>query len=150
MTEPTEPDPMAEPGYTLTPESTEAIAATVIEQETIPPKIPDFDDIEGQTKAVGGALSSALLTATDTPVHALQSVVGDLAHQLVALGIRQTDCIDPEALHAPAWVTDGMAQQSVKIPAQQVHTVADPASERVATAPEPPKGKSKMSKAVPL
>lgn len=123
----------------LTPESAKAIADQVIEQEVVPKKIPAFDDIEGQTAALGGALASALLTATEMPLHMLQPVIGDLAHQLVALGIRQTDCIDPSALHAPAWITDGVRKQSVKLPEPPQHTTANPFVARTASAPPCPK-----------
>lgn len=104
----------------------------------IPKRIPAADDIDGQTKAVGGALASALLTATEMPLHALQPVVGDLAAQLVALGIRQTDNVDPAALHAPAWITDGIRQESIKIPEQPQHTEAEPFVALTTTAEEVP------------
>ena len=90
---------MTEPTGTedLTPESAKALADHVIESTVIPKTVPALDDIDGQTQALGGALASALLTATEMPLHMLQPVVGDLAAQLVALGIRQTDLVDPEA-----------------------------------------------------
>ncbi len=104
----------------------------------IPKKVPAADDIDGQTKAVGGALASALLTATEMPLHALQPVVGDLAAQLVALGIRQTENVDPSALHAPAWITDGIRQESIKLPEQPSPTEAQPFVALTTTADEVP------------
>jgi len=132
----------------LTPESAKALADAAIDKAVIPKKIPAVDDIDLQTKAVGGALASALLTATEMPLHILQPVVGDLAHQLVALGIRQTEHIDPTALHAPAWITDGMRQQSVKLPEQPDHTEAEPVVARTAVAPQCPKKIAKHARAV--
>lgn len=123
----------------LTPESAKALADKAIDEQVIPKKIPKVDDIDAQTKAVGGALASALLTATEMPLHVLQPVVGDLAAQLVALGIRQTKHVDPTAIHAPAWVTDGVRQQSVKLPEQPTHTDAEPVVARTDEAPKPPK-----------
>jgi hypothetical protein len=123
----------------LTPESAKAIADQVIEQEVVPKKIPAIEDIEGQTAALGGALSAALLTCTDKPIHTLAPIVGDLAHQLVALGIRQTDCIDPSAWNVPTWVVDGMRQKSVKLPDPPQHTTAPPVVVRTGTAPPCPK-----------
>jgi hypothetical protein len=122
----------------LTPESAKALADRVIEETFIPKKVPAVDDIEAQTKAVGGAMASALLTATDVPIGTLQPVVANLAAQMVALGIRQTEHVDPAALHAPAWITDGVRQQSVKLPDPPKHTEAEPVVARTATAPEPP------------
>lgn len=132
----------------ITSEDASALADKVIDAEVIPKKIPDLEDIDGQTKAVGGALASALLTATELPLTVMQPVVGELANQLVALGIRQTDHIDPSAVHAPAWITDGVRQQSVKLPEQPNHTEDDPAFERTATAPKCPKRIRKADKAV--
>lgn len=114
----------------------------------IPKRIPAADDIDGQTKAIGGALASALLTATEMPLHALQPVVGDLAAQLVALGIRQTDNVDPSALHAPAWITDGIRQQSIKIPEQPSPTEAEPFVAMAATAAKVPKKIAPSARAV--
>lgn len=105
----------------------------------IPKRIPAVEDIDAQTRAVGGALASALLTATEMPLHALQPVVGDLAAQLVALGIRQTDNIDPAALHAPAWITDGIRQESIKLPEQPNPTEAQPFVALTTTAADVPK-----------
>ena len=105
----------------------------------IPKRIPAVDDIDGQTRAVGGALASALLTATEMPLHAPPPVVGDLAAQLVALGIRQTENIDPAALHAPAWITDGIRQESIKVPEQPSPTEAEPFVALTTTADAVPK-----------
>ena len=134
----------------VTPDGVKAIADKVIDETVIPKKIPAADDIEGQTKAIGGALASALLTATEMPLHMLQPVVGDLAAQLVALGVRQTEHIDPDAVHAPAWVTDGVRQESVKLPDPPQHTEGDPVVARTASAPTCPKRLSKAARAVRL
>lgn len=132
----------------LSPESAKAIADQVIESTVVPKKIPAMDDIDGQTKALGGALASALLTATEMPLHMLQPVVGDLAAQLVALGIRQTEYVDPAAIHAPAWVTDGIKQESVKLPEPPQHTTGDPFVARTDEAPAVPKRIAKTARAV--
>jgi hypothetical protein len=116
--------------------------------QIIPKKIPAVDDVDAQTKAVGGALASAVLTATEMPIHMLQPVVGDLAAQLVALGIRQTEHIDPVAVHAPHWITDGVRQQSIKLPDQPEHTESQPVAARTAEAPKPPKVISDAARAV--
>ncbi|MFV8049723.1 hypothetical protein [Mycobacterium sp. 48b] len=132
----------------LTPESAKALADKVIDQTVVPKKIPAADDIDGQTKAVAGALASALLTATEMPLHMLQPVNAELAAQLVALGIRQTEHIDPAALHAPAWITDGVKQEAIKLPEQPQHTEAEPHVERTAVAPKCPKRIAKGARAV--
>jgi hypothetical protein len=132
----------------LTPESAKALADKVIDETVIPKKIPTVDDIDGQIAALGGALASALLTATEVPLHVLQPVVGDLAAQLAAFGIRQTEHIDPAAVRAPAWITDGMRQQSVKLPDPPRHTEAAPYVEATATAPAPPKHIPEHARAV--
>jgi len=132
----------------LTPEAAKALADKVIDEKVVPKKIPAVDDIEGQTKALGGALASALLTATEMPLHVLQPVVADLAAQLVALGIRQTEHIDPAAVHAPAWITDGVRQESVQLPDPPQHTEADPFIVGVAQAPEPPSRINARARAV--
>lgn len=133
-----------------TPEESAPSADDVINTHVIPKKIPTVDDIEAQTKALGGALASALLTATEMPIHTLQPVVGDLAAQLVALGVRQTEHVDPAAVHAPAWVTDGVRQQSIKLPDPPQHTAAEPVVARTAEAPKPPKRIAKAARAVRL
>lgn len=115
-----------------------SIADDVIDRAVVPKKIPAVEDIDAQTRAVGGALASALLTATEMPLHMLQPVVGDLAAQLVALGIRQTEHIDPAAIHAPGWITDGIGQQSIKLPDPPQHTDAQPFVVMTAQAPEIP------------
>ena len=121
-----------------TPESAADLADKVIDAAVVPKKIPPIDDIDAQTKAIGGALASALLTATEMPLHMLQPVVGDLSAQLVALGIRQTEHIDPAAIHAPGWITDGIRQESIKLPDPPQHTDAAPFVEMTAVAPEIP------------
>ena len=60
----------------LTPESAKALADSMIDSHVIPKKVPHAEDVDGQIKAVGGALASALLTATEIPLHMLQPVVG--------------------------------------------------------------------------
>lgn len=132
----------------LSPESAKALADKVIDQTVVPKKIPAVDDIEGQEKALVGALSSALLTATEMPIHVLQPVAADLASQLVALGIRQTEHIDPDAVYAPAWITDGVKQQSIKVPDPPQHTEGEPHVERTAVAPKCPKRIAKAARAV--
>lgn len=132
----------------LTPEAAKALADKAIETTVVPKKIPAVDDIEGQEKALVGALSSALLTATEMPIHILQPVAADLAAQMVALGIRQTEHIDPQALHAPAWITDGVKQQSIKVPEPPQHTEGEPVVVRTATAPKCPKRIAKAARAV--
>jgi hypothetical protein len=132
----------------ISPEEAKALADKLVEAEVIPKKIPAADDIDGQTKAVGGALASALLTATEVPLSVLQPWVADLADQLVALGIRQTEHIDPTAVHAPAWITDGVRQESIKLPEQPQHTEAEPVVQMTATAPKCPKRIPKASRAV--
>lgn len=132
----------------MTPETAKALADKVIESSFIPKKVPDADDVDEQTKAVGGALASALLTATEMPLHLLQPVVGDLAAQLVALGIRQTKHVDPEAVHAPAWITDGVRQEAVKLPPQPEPTEVEPIEARTAEAPKCPKRIASAARAV--
>lgn len=132
----------------LSAKSTKAVADKVIEENFVPKKIPKVDDIDAQTKAIGGALASALLTATEMPLTMLQPVVADLAAQLVALGIRQTKHIDPDAVHAPAWVTDGVRQESIKIPDPPQHTEAEPVVGMTAEAPPCPKRIAKHARAV--
>lgn len=132
----------------LTPEAAKALADKTIEASVIPKKVPPVDDIDGQTKAVGGALASALLTATEMPLHVLQPVVADLAAQLVALGIRQTKHVDPAAVHAPAWITDGVRQESIKLPDPPKHTEGEPVVARTATAPNRPKRIASHERAV--
>jgi hypothetical protein len=112
----------------LTPASAKAVADKVIaEGKAVPKKIPAFDDIDAQTKAVGGAIASAALTATDTPLHMLQPVVGALAAQLVAYGIRQ---------------------QSVKLPDPPKHADGEPVVARTDVAPKPPKKIAHHARAV--
>ncbi|MFN6543923.1 hypothetical protein [Mycolicibacterium nivoides] len=132
----------------LTPESAKALADKVIENNVVPKKIPAPDDIKGQEKAITGALASALLTATEMPLHVLQPVNADLAKQLVALGVRQTEHVNPEAVHAPAWITDGVRQESIKLPEPPQHTEAEPHVERTAVAPKCPKRIAKAARAV--
>lgn len=134
----------------LTPESAKALADKVIEKSFVPKKVPHAEDVDAQTKAVAGALASALLTATEMPLTMLQPVVADLAKQLVALGIRQTKHVDPEAVHAPAWITDGVRQESIKLPDPPQHTDAEPVVARTATAPKCPKRIAKRARAVRL
>lgn len=132
----------------LTPEAAKAIADQVIDETVIPKKIPDVEDVDGQKTAIAGALASALLTATDMPLHMLQPAVADLASQLVAFGVRQTDQIDSEAIHAPTWITDGVRQEAVQLPEQPQPTEADPYVARTAVAPAPPKKIKAAARAV--
>lgn len=132
----------------LSPESMKALADKVIENNFVPKKVPKAEDIDEQIKAVGGALASALLTATEMPLHLLQPVVGDLAAQLVALGIRQTKHVDPDAVHAPHWITDGVRQESIKLPEPPQHTEAMPVAEMTIEAPACPKRIKASARAV--
>lgn len=134
----------------VTPKAAKALADKVIEQNIVPKKIPAIDDTEGQEKALIGALASALLTSTEMPLHVLQPVVDKLAKQLVALGVRQTEHIDPAAVHAPAWITDGVKQESVTLPDPPKPTEAEPFTARTATAPACPKRIAKAARAVHL
>lgn len=133
----------------LTPESAKALADKVIDAKSMPKKkVPPMDDLDAQTKALGGALSSALLTATEVPLTVLQPYVADVAAQMVAYGIRQTEHVDPEAVHAPAWITDGVRQESIKLPEQAQHTEAEPLEARTAEAPACPKRIKASARAV--
>lgn len=132
----------------LTPESAKALADKVMANNFVPKKVPASDDVDAQTKAVGGALASALLTATEVPLSMLQPYVADVAAQMVALGIRQTRHVDPEAIHAPNWIVDGVRQESVQLPEQPQHTEAEPVEARTAEAPEPPKKIKASARAV--
>lgn len=132
----------------MTGEDANAAADQVIEETFIPKKIPAVDDVVEQAKAVGGALASSLLTATEVPLHVLQPWVADLAAQMVALGIRQTEHVDPSAVHAPAWITDGVRQESVQVPEQPAHTEAEPFTAQTATAPPCPKRIPRAARAV--
>lgn len=134
----------------MTNEGAKALADEVIESAVVPKKLPAMDDIEGQTKALGGALASALLTATEMPLHMLQPVVADLAAQLVALGIRQTELIDPSAIHAPSWITDGIKQESIKLPDPPQHIDGEPYVARTTEAPPIPVDISESQRAVSI
>ena len=125
-----------------------ALADKIIDETVVPKKIPAVDDIEGQTETIVGALSSALLTATEAPVQILPSVLRALAKQLVAYGLRQTEHVDPDAVYAPAWITDGVRQQSMEVPEPPQHTEGEPVVVRTATALAPPKRISKAARAV--
>lgn len=146
------PDEKPQVEKPLTLESAKAVADQVIDETVIPKKVPAVDDIEGQTQAVVGALSHALLFATEMPISTLQPIVEDLSGYLVALGIRQTEHIDPDAdaIRAPAWVVDGMRQESVKLPEQPQHTEAEPVVARTAEAPKQPKKIHESAKATRL
>lgn len=134
----------------MTPESLTALAESVVEGAAIPKKIPEIDDLDGQRHSVVGALASALLTATEMPVSMSPEVVGLIADQLVAYGLRQTDQIDQNAIHAPAWITDGVRQEAIKQPEQPQPTEAEPFTAQTATAPACPKRIAKAARAVRL
>jgi hypothetical protein len=146
---PERPTP-AQPIPELTPESADALAENVISTGGIPKKIPALDDEAAQIAAVGGAIGSALLTATDMPLHTLQPFVGKLAKQMVAYGIRQTEFVDLDAVHAPAWITDGIRQESVVVPPQADHVDAEPMEARTAEAPACPSRIKASARAVRL
>lgn len=143
-----DPQPQTPEAVRLTAESANALADKVIEEAVIPKRIPDLDDIDGQTAALGGALASALLTATEVPLHTLQPVVGALAAQLVALGVRQTEHIDPAAVHAPGWIVDGVRQESIRLPDPPQHIDGEPYTARTVDAPTMPKRIRKSERAV--
>lgn len=117
-----------------------SVADKVISETVIPKKIPAVDDIEGQTKMIVGALSSALLNlaASDMPLSIPPPVIGQIAAQLVTFGLRQTEHYDPDAVRGPAWITDGVRQQSMTVPDPPRHTAAAPMVEMTDTASEPP------------
>lgn len=133
-------EPQAPPPR-LTPEAAKALADQTIDAAVLPKKIPDVDDIDGQKNAVVGALSHALLFATEMPISTLQPLLGDIAEYVIALGLRQTEHIDPEAdaIRAPAWVVDGMREKSMKVPEQPNLIEAEPVVARTAVAPKRPK-----------
>lgn len=132
----------------LTPESAKALADKVMENSFVPKKVPHVEDIDAQIKAVGGALASALLTSTEVPLGVLQPYVADVAAQMVAFGIRQTKHVDPDAVHAPHWITDGVRQECIKLPEQPVHTEAEPVTAMTAEAPKCPKRIKASARAV--
>jgi hypothetical protein len=123
---------------------------TDIDDITVPRKIPAHEDIEGQQKAITGALASALLTATEMPIHMLIDVLDPIAKQMVAYGVRQTDAIDPAAIFAPGWITDGAKQMAQPVPEQQNHQAAEPVVVRTAEAPPIPKRFPSGSRAKPI
>lgn len=135
MTTPADEVPNEASGPLGPNDSTEPQDASTL---TVPRHIPEPDDIEGQVKAMTGALASALITATDNPIHMLTDVLDPLAKQLVALGIRQTAAIDPDAIHAPSWITDGATQMAQPVPEQPSPQTAEPVVVRTAEAPEIP------------
>lgn len=139
---------MSEQQPELTPESAKALADKVMESTFVPKKIPPADDVDAQIRAVGGALASSLLTATEVPLTVLQPWVAELAAQMVALGIRQTEHVDPEAVHAPHWITDGVRQESMVVPEPPAHTEAEPPEARTAEAPTCPKRIKASARAV--
>jgi hypothetical protein len=134
----------------LTPESAKALADQTIDAAVLPKKIPDVDDIEGQKRAVVGALSHALLFATEMPISTLQPLLEPIAEYVIALGIRQTEHIDPaaDAIKAPAWVVDGMRDKAMKVPEQPNLVEAEPVVARTAEAPKCPKKIAHHARAV--
>lgn len=134
----------------LTPESAKALADKVIDEHFIPKKVPGAEDKEAQEKAVAGALASAMLTAAEMPLTMLNDYIQPIAEQMVAYGIRQTGHIDRSAVHAPHWITDGVRQQTMKLPEQTAHTEAEPVEARTAEAPKPPKRIKSEARAVRL
>ncbi|WP_234788967.1 hypothetical protein [Mycolicibacterium iranicum] len=137
-------------GPRMSPESLTALTESVVEGAAIPKKIPAVDDLDGQRQSVVGALASALLTATEMPVSMSPEVVGLIADQLIAYGVRQTDQIDQNAIHAPAWITDGVRQEAIKQPEQPLPTESEPFTAQTATAPACPKRIAKAARAVRL
>lgn len=102
-------------------------------------KVPELDDVDGQITALVGALSSALLTATDVPAMSLAPMLDPIARQLHAYGVRQTEHLDPEAVHAPSWLRDGAAARAMPVPEQPTMQHAEPPVAVVAEAPPIPK-----------
>ena len=101
--------------------------------------IPDLDDKDGQINALHGALSSAMLTATEVPAVSLAPLLDPIVNQLHAYGIRQTDLVDPEAAHSPTWIRDGMKARSAQLPAPADHINGEPPVVRAVEAPTVPK-----------
>lgn len=130
-------------------EELKAMADRAVDEAAVPKKIPPIDDIEAQTKAMVGALSSAMLTATETPITMPPATIGVVAEQLIAYGIRQTEHVDADAIYAPTWITDGVRQEAVKVPPPPQHTEGEPYTAQTATAPKCPKRIPKASRAVP-
>lgn len=128
----------------LTAENAKALADRLMQKTNpgkvpkVAKKVPAVDNIDGQIKAVGAALADALVTATEVPVTVLQPVVGALAAQLVALGVRQTKHVDNDAVHAPAWIVQGMREQSATPTDQMRPADMPPAAARTAKAPSRP------------
>lgn len=79
-------------------------------------KVPALDDTEGQIAAIMGALSSAMLTATEVPAMSLAPMMQPIAEQMHAYGVRQTENIAADAVHAPSWLREGVKAQSQPVP----------------------------------
>ena len=134
----------------LTPESAKALADKVIDEHFIPKKVPDVEDDVAQEKAIAGALASSMLTSTDMPLTMLNDYIQPIAKQMRAYGIRQTKHVDREAAHVPHWITDGVRQNTMKVPEQPAHTEDAPVEARTAEAPKPPARIKKAARAVRL
>lgn len=111
-------------------------------------KVPALDDTEGQITALSGALSSAMLTATDVPAMSLAPMLDPIVRQLHAYGVRQTDQIDGDAVHAPAWLREGVKAQAQPVPAQECAQLAAPPVARACEAPPIPKKIPKAARAL--
>ncbi|TWS25346.1 hypothetical protein FK268_09135 [Tsukamurella sputi] len=112
-------------------------------------KIPDLDDAEGQRAALVGALSSALITSSEIPTMTLAPMLQPIADQLLAYGVRQTDRVDPDAVHAPSWLREGAQARAVEVPEQVNHheVETEELQARVAEAPPIPKKIPKAARA---
>lgn len=112
-------------------------------------KVPELDDLEGQRAALVGALSSALITSSEVPTMTLAPMLQPIADQLLAYGVRQTDAIDPDAVHAPSWLREGAQARAVEVPEQVNHHAVETeeVQARVAEAPPIPKKVPKSARA---
>jgi hypothetical protein len=108
----------------------------VIDPKSSRRRFPHVDDIDGQTKAVGGALASALLTATEMPLHMLQPVVGIWQPNWWPTASGRPSTSTRRRCTRRHWITDGIRQQSVKLPEQPAHTEAEPVVARTDEAPK--------------
>lgn len=113
-----------------------------------PSKVPALDDVEGQKAALLGALSSAMITSTDVPTMALAPMLQPIADQLHAYGVRQTDDVAPDAVHAPSWLREGVKAQAQPVPEPVDMHTAEPEVMRAAEAPPIPKKIPKAARAV--
>ncbi|MGZ9829854.1 hypothetical protein ACXYTP_23355 [Tsukamurella ocularis] len=112
-------------------------------------KVPALDDLDGQRAALVGAVSSALLTSSEIPTMTLAPMLQPIVDQLLAYGVRQTDQVDPDAVHAPSWLREGARARAVEVPEQVNHHAVETeeVQARVAVAPPIPKKIPKAARA---